>query len=165
MRKRLLARGHYDASDITRFMDRVSPEPNSGCWLWDGSTFKGRQYGQFSIANRMTVQAHRFSYFMSRGEPVRSGGHLICHTCDNPCCVNPDHLWEGSCADNMIDKRSKGRAPRLLGTLNGMAKIDPEIVKSIRADSRGHTSVANAYGLSVSHVHCIRKNKSWRHVK
>lgn len=145
-------------------MDKFIPEPNSGCWLWIGGYHKGRGYGQFHIC-RKTVAAHRFSYFMSRGEPVKRGNPLVCHKCDVEGCVNPDHLWAGTPADNMQDKSKKGRAKRLAGERNGMSKLSEEDVRAIRSDPRGHTAVAADYGISVSHVHGIRNFRFWAHVR
>lgn len=76
---------------IDRFMAFVVPEPNSGCWLWMGALFKGKQYGMFCVSrNRRTVQVHRWSYEYHHGPIPR--GHVIDHKCRVKGCVNPDHL-------------------------------------------------------------------------
>lgn len=82
-----------------------SPEPNTGCWLWSGAMRKNG-YGSISYRNK-TIPAHRFSYaaFVA---PIPVGLH-VCHRCDNPSCVNPDHLFVGTRSDNMIDCSKKGR--------------------------------------------------------
>lgn len=84
---------HRDVTE--RFLDKVSPEPNSGCWLWTASTFKNTGYGQFYIgpewgyAKGMTT-AHRASWHLFKGE-IPDGLHID-HLCNVRCCVNPDHL-------------------------------------------------------------------------
>jgi hypothetical protein len=165
MRKRNLKRGHYDASDIARFMEKIIPEPNSGCWLWNGSYFKNRGYGQFSIANRKTIPAHRFSYFMHKCLPISNGRPFICHSCDVECCVNPDHLWPGTPLDNMVDKMNKGRASRLPGEANPMSKLTENDIIYIRSDNRTLALIASDYGVSLSAISSIKLRKTWAHIK
>jgi hypothetical protein len=91
-------------------MDFVKKEP-SGCWAWIGSkNIYG--YGRFkkSLGTRdkfIMVAAHRYSYEMHKGEIPN--GLFVCPSCDNPPCVNPDHLWLGTPADNTHDMIAKGR--------------------------------------------------------
>ena len=91
-----------------RFDAKHMPEPNSGCWLWLSSTWKS-QYGlraKFSI-NKVEKIAARISYELYVG-PIPAG-RLICHKCDNTLCVNPDHLYPGTYADNADDMMRRGR--------------------------------------------------------
>lgn len=85
-----------------RFFNFVSPEPNSGCWLWDGP---GGQYGALG-----KQQAHRISYRIHQGA-IPPGGWVL-HSCDTPGCVNPDHLRVGSPKDNSTDMVARGRVGR-----------------------------------------------------
>lgn len=108
-----------------RFWDFVHFEPNSGCWLWGGSAIPSG-YGQIRIeqtgpgalllATHVSLQIH--------GRPLPPGMHA-CHKCDNPPCVNPDHLFHGTRSDNMKDCFAKGRMPpRKLGIL----KKNPRLI-------------------------------------
>lgn len=92
-----------------RFWKFVSPEPNSGCWLWEGSTDK-RGYGQLRLSSSgpgsLAYATHVSLALAGRHVP---SGKCACHHCDNPPCVNPDHLFIGTQLDNMRDAKAKGR--------------------------------------------------------
>lgn len=91
-----------------RFMQHVSPEPNTGCWLWLGSSAR-HGYGSFWLSGRLRP-ASRVSYELFVGGIPR--GHEVMHRCDNPPCVNPDHLATGTHAMNARDMAIKYRAHR-----------------------------------------------------
>lgn len=89
-----------------RFDAKYIPEPNSGCWLWTGALTGQRGYGSM-YADGKHVTAHRISYLLHKGNI--EDGLDICHTCDVCPCVNPDHLFKGTRAENMQDCVAKGR--------------------------------------------------------
>lgn len=92
-------------SPESRFWNSVSPEPNTGCWLWTGSDDNG--YGCLGVNGRR-VRAHRYSWELAHGAPPPADMH-VCHRCDQPACVNPDHLFLGDDSANMRDCGAKGR--------------------------------------------------------
>ena len=89
-----------------RFDAKWTPEPMSGCWLWTG-TVDLKQYGRFSKQGRL-CSAHRIAWELYRGS-IPTDRNVL-HRCDNPSCVNPDHLFLGTLTDNMRDMARKGRS-------------------------------------------------------
>jgi len=88
------------------FWSRVNK--TASCWLWTGATVKGYGYLKVPPSPRRTMYAHRVVWCLRYGQPPN--GMCILHRCDNPLCVNPDHLFLGTHADNMRDASAKGRA-------------------------------------------------------
>lgn len=81
------------------------PEPNSGCYLWDGHT-STNGYGKLKRNGKM-LYAHRYVYRLVHGEIP--GDMFVCHHCDVPSCINPEHLFLGTHADNQADMKQKGK--------------------------------------------------------
>ena len=92
-----------DVTDIKRFWDKVNKSDN--CWEWSAA-LDSRGYGRFGVhdisyGKHRLYGAHRISYYLAYNNDP--GKFFICHSCDNPKCVRPDHLWLGTCKDNALD--------------------------------------------------------------
>jgi hypothetical protein len=86
-----------------RFLNKINK--TDSCWLWTGA-LNSKGYGSIRIDGK-SVGTHVYSYKLYKGEV--SEGLLVCHTCDIPNCVNPEHLWLGNSKDNAVDMVNKGR--------------------------------------------------------
>jgi hypothetical protein len=93
---------------------RIPLDKSGECWLWLGQRHKRDGYGLIKGTTNQPLRAHRVFYTIFNGEIPE--GMVVCHSCDTPACVNPDHLWVGTHADNQRDKTQKGRHPNTLKT-------------------------------------------------
>lgn len=110
MKKTITSDGKcYGFTIQERFEKKFKVNVESGCWEWN-LALNRQGYGYFRI-NRVTKLAHRVSFFIYKGEFKES--LLICHRCDNPKCVNPEHLFLGTQLDNMKDCKNKGRTKQI----------------------------------------------------
>lgn len=121
--------------------------------------------------NGSSQLAHRVAYTEARGLPIESiKGKVVRHTCDNPTCVNPEHLLIGTQQDNMDDKMRRGRHVSSRGVANGRAVLTVEDVHSIRAryvrgsSTDGTTAIARDYGLHNGTIGRIVRGEYWSHV-
>jgi len=141
-----------------RFEEKYVPEPNSGCWLWDACILKSG-YGQIKAGDKVKY-AHRVSYEIYIGKIPSS--KFVCHACDTPSCVNPDHLWLGTHNDNMLDMMTKDRSAK--GERSAAAKLTEEQVREIRFDSRVQQTIAEEHGVDQTLISQIKLGKIWKHI-
>lgn len=143
-----------------RFWSKVSK--GSSCWVWTASRMDKLPYGRVCAVKGKPVLAHRLSYAINRGE-IPEGMHVL-HSCDNPSCVNPDHLFLGTNEDNVSDKVAKNRQSRMLGEAHPMAKLTDEDVRRIFTSKAKGVTLALTYNVSPNAICRIRKRKTWVHV-
>lgn len=135
----------------------------SGCWEWT-KALSTKGYGVFTIEDRWTL-AHRAA-FISRNGPI-ADEMLVLHRCDNPKCINPDHLFLGSHSDNMKDCISKGRRPPKTGSRNKMSRFkEADIIemRAMRSQGAMIKDIAKKFSTSKNHVSAILNRRSWSHV-
>lgn len=130
-----------------------------GCWIWTKGYAGGTngRYGMLRFPDGSSIPAHRLSYELHNG-PIPKG-LFVCHRCDVPACVNPEHLFVGTAADNNADRDAKGRT--LARELHPRAKITEEIVAAIRASDDDCPTLARRYGIDRTHAWRIKVGKSW----
>lgn len=143
-----------------RFWEKVLIAPFYECWEWSAFC-NSLGYGMFRIGKRMPL-AHRVSYELNIG--AIPNGLLICHKCDNPRCVRPEHLYAGTDADNSRDRVSRGRSFRPIGEKSHRAKLTESLAKEIRASNLSHNKAAAHFNISRGAVRDIRLRRSWTHI-
>lgn len=140
---------------MSDFWENVHKRDSNDCWPWLGCRYS-TGYGKYE-----TGYAHRYA-LIDLGVDVR--GKFVCHSCDNPACCNPAHLFVGTQKDNMQDMTKKERQSR--GSRRPLAKLTEDDVRIIRFHSDGvsQTELAKRYDVAPSRISRIKSNKIWRHV-
>lgn len=140
----------------------VETDPKSGCWIWE--RYKDPHgYGRTS-ENNHPVLVHRLAWMLWRGEVPK--GMFVCHKCDNPSCVNPNHLFLGTAKDNNADRTSKGRSmpSGVRGEQHGMSAITEEQARSIFNEPGIQRDIAKKFGITQHAVWCIKAGRTWKHI-
>lgn len=131
----------------------------NGCWIWTGSKRNG--YGLIHM-NGKCLSAHRVSYETFVGRIPRE--MVICHSCDNPSCINPDHLRSATMKENMADREARHRRD-VRGEQIGTSKLTANQVLAIRASNLSNAELAEMYGVHKSNIWAIRARKFWKHLE
>ena len=140
---------------IKQFDECYAPDPNSGCWIFTGC-WDSYGYGKM----RNNIKAHRYSFEAHKGEVPP--GSLVCHNCDTPACVNPEHLFVGTSLDNTKDCRNKGRLP--FGESHHRSKLSKLQVLEIVGSTDSHAEIGRRFGVHENTVAAVRCGKTWAHV-
>lgn len=145
-----------------RFWEKVDKDGpyseilKSKCWVWVAGKSK-YGYGYFCPQGKQMIGAHRFSWEQSNG-PIPSG-LCVLHTCDNPPCVSPYHLFLGTRHDNTDDMVSKQRNAR--GEKSGTAKLTGEQVEEIITSSLNGRALSKKFGVCCAQISRIRRGVEW----
>ncbi len=162
-----------------RFWSRVNKAAGQGkdgdCWEWAGFVNskrpRGKEYGTV-VFDKVKWRTHRYAYFSHY--KVHPGEMLVCHTCDNPPCCNPAHLFLGTTQTNALDKFAKGRGYRqtaefcVRGEAQGSAKLTADIVRTMRNRYQNGESVAalaREYGVADVTADRAIHRRNWKHVE
>lgn len=135
-----------------RFNDKYIPVTESGCWIWVG-TLSTDGYPSIWLNGKME-RAHRVAFKLFKGDPK----NFVCHSCDVPQCVNPDHLFDGTHDDNMRDMRSKNRGD------SNKIKLTVEQVKEVRRSKESNESLAKKFGVHKTTIWKAKTSRTWGHL-
>ena len=145
-----------------RFMDKFEIDEKTGCWIWTASRDKDG-YGFLKFRGKQD-KAHRVAWVLYRGEIP--AGLIVCHTCDNPPCVNPEHLFIGTQKDNAMDKVGKNRS--CYGERVNTSKLNPTTVIRIRqlykTGKYSQDRLAKLFGVYQSTIGRIVRGDTWKRV-
>lgn len=156
------------ANDRDIFEAKTTPEPNTGCWLWEGKRFRNG-YGCVTSGPKSSERyllAHRVSRRLFCGDEPE----VVMHTCDNRACVNPSHLVAGTQLENIRDCMRKGRKtapPRKDGSEQRNAKLherDIATIRRLRAEGLSQREVGRRFGVGQALISKIERGLAWRHV-
>jgi len=153
-------RRHSPEQIKQKFWKNTNKKKSNECWDWMPCRDK-TEYGALFI-NQKKHKAHRYSYELHYGKIPK--GKIICHRCDNPSCVNPNHLFLGTHADNSADRSAKNR--HAYGEKTGSSKLTVKQVLDIKEllDKKiKYKVVKKKYNISCSTVYCIKSGKYWKH--
>ncbi len=150
---------------LARLLRRTEKQAN-GCWIWSGClTWNGYgEIGSGSAAGR-TTRTHVAMYRESVG-PIPAG-LFVCHHCDNRACINPQHLFLGTAAENSADMRAKGRTNGPRGERSASCKLTPPQVLEIRrlaTEGLSRSAIGRMFGVSKSSVSGIVTRRKWAHI-
>jgi hypothetical protein len=157
-------KGRTSVDPIERFNKKYLVDLNTGCWIWIGANSGKQKYGIF-FNGQNNVKAHRFSYEYHIG---LINDFCVLHKCDNPSCVNPDHLFLGTNYDNVLDKIKKNRQCKgeSLGKSILTEKQVIEIKKELLNSYNGQiTFLSKKYNISSPAISDIKSGRSWSHIQ
>ena len=156
---------------MDRFWSKVNkdgptmPHMDSPCWEWTGSKHL-QGYGRQRVEGKIRL-THRLSALYAGIISDIDDGDCVCHSCDNPVCVNPDHLWRGSQIENTADRHQKGRDAKQKGSDHGKSKLSEKDIfhiKNLLKAGASQTNVAKKFGVTRSTICHIASGRTWRHV-
>lgn len=152
---------NYDEKKIKSIKNNIKIN-NKGCWLWQKGKDKDG-YGTCGYKGK-TIRTHRLVYSLINGEIPK--GKYICHSCDQPSCCNPDHLFLGDASKNSKDMTNKGRQSKGLKRWSCKLTIDDVLeIRKIRDEKKlSYLQISKKFNVAREHIYKIIKRKVWKHV-
>lgn len=165
----------FTEAEIKRFWSKIENRGPRRCWRWRGP-FHERGYGEFYIYRnyeRFRYRVSRVMWMLSTGSDP--GDLIIRHSCDNPTCPSPHHALSGTQADNMADRKARGRgwhaplSPHFIRESSGvrvkLTKRDIPKIRKLRADGLTLLKIATLFHVSISAIHKVVRGRMWAHVQ
>ena len=150
-----------------RFWNFVDKQSDEDCWIWKGQILSNG-YGRISLGSKKdgAEGAHRVSWRIANKQDIPEG-MFVMHKCDNPSCVNPNHLTIGTPKENTQDMIAKGRkrtvAPK--GEGNGKSLLNEEKVRFIKESDLSHAALARKFEVSENCIRGVRTGRTWSHIR
>jgi hypothetical protein len=139
---------------IKRFLSKIGRTTETGCWEWNGTKNIKHKYAVFGVSHKILLRANRVSYEIFKGQIPE--GLLVCHSCDNRSCVNPEHLFLGTDLDNTRDMLIKGRQ----GSQKLRVEHIPIIRDALNAGFKQH-EIGRYFGVAQSRIAMIKNKTAW----
>ena len=157
-------RGRVKVTTEDRFWSKVQKAGDADCWTWTGARTLIGGYGRLGNKSHMggDIRAHRLSYELNIGEIPE--GLCVCHKCDNRLCVNPNHLFLGTIADNNAYREAKGRGADVSGAKNPRARLTAETVieiKELRSSGMSQDAIGKLVGFPQTTISKICRGVGW----
>lgn len=154
-------RFYMTPQDVDRFWSKVLKKEGQ-CWLWTAGKDKDG-YGQFWLTSqKRSVRSHQISYFLAHQCDIIN---FILHSCDNPACVNPSHLREGTHLDNQRDRVIRKRSAKgSKHSQHKLTEVDVAIIRHRRESGHKVVDIARDFNVSCPTISTITRRLTWRHV-
>lgn len=156
----------FTKNEIDRFFSKIKKLDNN-CWEWTSGKYC-TGYGMFCArrGKRKTFLAHRISWMIYNNASILNRV-MVCHTCDNRLCVNPEHLYLGTGFDNNRDTIERNRGNRLRGSKCSWARLtDADVIEIRRLKALGvrQREIARKYDFDQASISNIVNYKNWKHI-
>lgn len=147
---------------INDYYNKIDKSNIDGCWIFTGY-LDSKGYGAIRLGEGKRILTHRLAYHLANPDWLLSSKLFVLHKCDNPPCVNPEHLFLGTGKDNMQDKTQKGRAAKgeQIRKGNGLSREKVIAIFSLKNDGLTHEKIAKKIGCCQTSVSNVLNGKCW----